>query len=74
MFRRDNVITRQCQTHVVPLSVFEASLRKQILFGSNYPRVEIKNMARAVRSLGFSEDCLELIFRGNAARLLGGAQ
>ncbi len=62
---------RYAMTHVVPLSVFERSLRKQIVFGSNYPRVEIKNMARAVRALGFSEECLELIMHGNAQRLLG---
>ncbi len=58
----------------VPLTVFERSLRKQILFGSNYPRVEIKNMARAVRGLGFSDECLDLVFRANAEALLGGAQ
>ena len=58
--------------HQVPLTVFERSLRHQIVFGSNYPRVEIKNMARAVRALGFSEECLELIFRTNAEELLGG--
>ncbi len=63
---------RHCMSHVVPLSVFECSLRRQILFGSNYPRVEIKNMANAVRALGFSKDFQELIFSGNAARLLGG--
>jgi hypothetical protein len=57
-------------THVVPLTVFERSLRRQIVFGSNYPRVEIKNMSRAVRSLGFSEECLALIMGGNAERLL----
>jgi uncharacterized protein len=61
---------RYAMTHVVPLSVFERSLRSQIVFGSNYPRVEIKNMARAVRALGFSEECLELILHGNAERLL----
>ena len=58
-------------THQMPLSVFERSLRRQLVFGSNYPRVEIKNMARAVRDLGFSKGCLELIFRDNARRLLG---
>jgi len=63
---------RYAMTHVVPLSVFECSLRRQILFGSNYPRVEIKNMANAVRALGFSADFLKLIFGGNAVRLLGG--
>ena len=63
---------RYAMTHVVPLTVFERSLRKQILFGSNYPRVEIKNMAAAVRGLGFSDECLDLVFRENADRLLGG--
>lgn len=58
----------------IPLGVFEHSLRKQLLFGSNYPRVEIKNMARAVRLLGFSDDCLDLIFRANAERLLAKRQ
>jgi hypothetical protein len=60
--------------HQVPLTVFERSLRKQLVFGSNYPRVEIKNMARAVRGLGFSDECLDLIFRDNAAALLGGGR
>jgi hypothetical protein len=63
---------RYAMTHVVPLTVFERSLRRQILFGSNYPRVEIKNMAAAVRGLGFSDECLDLVFRQNADRLLGG--
>nr|MBC7245616.1 amidohydrolase [Chloroflexota bacterium] len=55
----------------VPVSLIEKSLRNQIVFGSNYPRVEIKNMARAVRSVGLSEGCLDLIFRDNARHLLG---
>jgi len=57
-------------THQVPLTVFERSLRKQVVFGSNYPRVEIKNMASAVDQLGFSEECLNHIFRTNAETLL----
>jgi predicted TIM-barrel fold metal-dependent hydrolase len=57
----------------VPVTVWERSLRKQLVFGSNYPRVEIKNMAAAVRSLGLSQGCLELVFKGNAERLLGDA-
>lgn len=55
----------------VPLTVFERSLRHQIVFGSNYPRVEIKNMVTAVKRLGLSEGCLDLVFRENAERLLG---
>jgi predicted TIM-barrel fold metal-dependent hydrolase len=62
---------RFAMTVQVPLSVFERSLRRQIVFGSNYPRVEVKNMARAVRGLGFSDECLDLIFRSNAETLLG---
>ena len=61
---------RFAMTHQAPLTVFERSLRNQVVFGSNYPRVEIKNMASAVESLGFSGECLDLIFRGNAEALL----
>jgi len=58
-------------TKQVPLSAIERSLRHKIVFGSNYPRVEIKNMVKAVRSLGLSDGCLKLIFEGNARKLLG---
>lgn len=64
---------RFAMTQQVPLTVFERSLRRQLVFGSNYPRAEIKNMARAVRSLGLSKDCLDLVFHCNAETLLGGA-
>ena len=62
---------RFAMAHQVPLTVFERSLRRQLVFGSNYPRVEIKNMAAAIDSLGFSEECLDRIFRINAETLLG---
>jgi predicted TIM-barrel fold metal-dependent hydrolase len=65
---------RYAMNGIVPATVFERSLRRQILFGSNYPRVEIKNMARAVRSLDFSGEFQDLLFHGNAHRLLGGGQ
>ena len=55
----------------VPLTVWERSLRNQLLFGSNYPRVEIKNMVAAVKALGLSDGCQKLVFEGNARRLLG---
>lgn len=57
-------------TKQVPLSVIEKSLRHKVIFGSNYPRIEIKNMAKAVREVGLSEECLELIFDENPKRLL----
>ena len=55
----------------VPLTVFERSLRHQVVFGSNYPRVEIKNMVHAVKKLGLSEDCQHLIFQENGEKLIG---
>jgi predicted TIM-barrel fold metal-dependent hydrolase len=57
-------------TQQVPLTVWERSLRNQLVFGSDNPRIEIKSMAKAIRGLGFSEECLELILRVNAEKLL----
>ena len=57
--------------HQVSLTLIERSLRYQVVFGSNYPRVEIKNMARAVRRVGLSEKTLMMVFETNALRLLG---
>jgi predicted TIM-barrel fold metal-dependent hydrolase len=55
----------------MPVTIIERSLRNQIVFGSNYPRVEIKNMVKAITSLGLTEACLEKILRTNAEKLLG---
>ena len=55
----------------MPITLLERSLRNQIVFGSNYPRVEIKNMVEAIKSLGLTEACLEKILRTNAEKLLG---
>jgi hypothetical protein len=55
----------------IPTTVIERSLRNRIVFGSNYPRVEIKNMVHALKSLSLTEGCLGRILRENAARLLG---
>jgi uncharacterized protein len=54
----------------IPTTIIERSLRNQVVFGSNYPRVEIKNMVRALKTLDLTEDCLNKIFRENARRLL----
>jgi len=55
----------------VPATLIERSLRNQVVFGSNYPRVEIKNMVKALKSLPLTEGCLDKIFCTNAERLLG---
>jgi len=58
-------------TRHLSLTLLEHGLRRQVVFGSNYPRVEIKNMARAVRRSGLSEKTLRLIFHDNPLRLMG---
>jgi hypothetical protein len=55
----------------IPTTLIERSLRNQVVFGSNYPRVEIKNMVKALKSLPLTEGCLEKILSTNAERLLG---
>jgi predicted TIM-barrel fold metal-dependent hydrolase len=55
----------------IPTTVIERSLRNKVVFGSNYPRVEIKNMVHALKSLDLTEGCLNKILRTNAERLLG---
>jgi len=54
----------------IPITVIERSLRNKILFGSNYPRIEIRKMVDAVKALGLTEGCLNLIFKENAQKLL----
>jgi uncharacterized protein len=55
----------------IPTTVIERSLRNKIVFGSNYPRVEIKNMVHALKSLNLTEGCLNKILNENPRRLLG---
>jgi len=55
----------------IPTTVIERSLRNKVVFGSNYPRVEIKNMVHALKSLELTEGCLNKILKDNAKRLLG---
>jgi predicted TIM-barrel fold metal-dependent hydrolase len=62
---------RQVLAGQVGLPVLEGSLPDQLLFGSNYPRQDIRRAVRGVRSLGLSPTLEERLFRGNAARLLG---
>jgi predicted TIM-barrel fold metal-dependent hydrolase len=54
----------------IPISTIENSLRNKLIFGSDYPRIWIKAMVDAVKTLGLSEECLNLIFRKNAEKLL----
>ncbi len=55
----------------IGVEVLERSLPGQILFGSGYPRADIRRSVRGLEALGLSPGLWEAIARGNAAELLG---
>jgi len=55
----------------IPTTWIERTLRRQVMFGSNFPRIETVKMVEAVKSLGLSEGAAELVFEKNAERFLG---
>ena len=55
----------------IPTTWIERSLRYQVMFGSDYPRIETVKMVNAVKSLGLTEGAQELIFEKNAERFIG---
>ena len=50
--------------------VVESALQLRLLFGSNYPRIDIRRCARAARSLDIAPSTRRNLLAGNAARLL----
>ena len=54
----------------IPTTWIERTLRNQLMFGSNYPRIETVKMVEAVRSLGFSPGATRLIFEENALKFM----
>jgi len=55
----------------IGVEVLERSLPRQLLFGSNYPRQDIRRAVRGLRALPLSPQLAENLFHGNAAELLG---
>jgi hypothetical protein len=55
----------------VGIEVLEASLPNQVLFGSNYPRADIRRSVGGLAALRLSPGLREAVGRGNAAELLG---
>ncbi len=53
------------------IDTLDRSLSKQVVFGSNYPRVDPKRAAWAVEALGLRPHIADRVFSGNASRLLG---
>jgi predicted TIM-barrel fold metal-dependent hydrolase len=58
----------------VGYDVVRRSLRNQIVFASNTPRIRPKRMAYAVQALGFDQELYHNITHANAVRLLGGKE
>ena len=54
----------------IGLDVVERSLFDKLVFGSNYPRVDIRRSVRGVKALGLSAATEQAILCGNAQRLL----
>jgi predicted TIM-barrel fold metal-dependent hydrolase len=55
---------------VIGMETFDRSLHSQVLFGSNYPRVDPKRVVQGVKDLGFRPSLERKIFHDNAAQLL----
>jgi predicted TIM-barrel fold metal-dependent hydrolase len=55
----------------VGIEVLERSIPRQVLFGSNYPRADIRRSVRGLEALPLSPGLREAVTRGNAAELLG---
>jgi predicted TIM-barrel fold metal-dependent hydrolase len=54
----------------VGIDVMERSLKNKIVFGSNYPRVDIRRSVRGIKALEISQSLTDAIFDGNARHLL----
>lgn len=57
-------------TELVGLEVVERSLSDKILFGTNYPRVDMRRFTRGIKDLGLSPRTLEKITKTNSKKLL----
>jgi len=51
--------------------VIENTLGERLIFGSDYPRIEMNKMFDAVSSLPLRRDVLDRILTGNALAFLG---
>jgi predicted TIM-barrel fold metal-dependent hydrolase len=58
-------------TSLVPIRVIENALSEKLMFGSDYPRIEINKMFAAVSALPLRKDVLEAVLGGNALAFLG---
>jgi uncharacterized protein len=57
--------------NMIGKGVFERNLHFQILYGSNFPRVDMRRTIKGINSLGFSEGFKKHLFLENAISVLG---
>jgi uncharacterized protein len=57
--------------NMIGKGVFERNLHFQILYGSNFPRVDMRRTMKGINSLGFSEGFKKHLFFENAMSVLG---
>jgi predicted TIM-barrel fold metal-dependent hydrolase len=60
-------------TALIPARLIENVLGEKLMFGSDFPRIEMNKMFAAVSSLSTREDVLEAILQRNAITFLGEA-
>ena len=58
-------------TELIPKRVTERFLYKKLVFGSDYPRIEIPKMVRAVEGLNLRKEVKEAILYHNPLKVLG---
>jgi len=65
----------ECLHHVVYTmmgkEIFERNLSSKVIYGSNYPRADIRRSIRGIKNLGFSNYLTAQLLEKNAAKLLG---
>lgn len=64
----------ECLSHVVNnimgKEIFERNLSSKIIYGSNYPRADMRRTMRGIKNLGFSDYLNTQLFEKNATNLL----
>jgi len=63
-------VYRHVMAEQLGLDVMERSLYHKVLFGSNYPRIDIRRSVRGLRALGLSPAAEKAVLGENASRLL----
>lgn len=65
----------ECLDHVINnilgKHLFERNLVEQVVYGSGYPRADMRRTMKGIKSLGFNEDFSDNLFYKTAHKLLG---